>query len=52
MPLNWLIPSETYVLIAFQLIKTELKGHARNSIGDEDFISNILFKLTKTVKGE
>lgn len=37
---------------AIQLIKTKLKGHARNLISNEQTIAQIIAKLSSTVKGE
>jgi len=37
---------------AISLIKTKLKGHARNLISDEKTIAEIIAKLSRTVKGE
>jgi len=43
---------ESHEALAVKLIKTKIKGHARNLIDNENSISEIIEKLKNKVKGE
>ncbi|XP_037821238.1 diacylglycerol kinase A-like [Lucilia sericata] len=43
---------ENHEAVAIQLVKTKLRGTARNLISDETTLSEIIAKLSNTVKGE